>query len=309
MLSDCLKHKGYFQHVKLFETNLPIDQFPQVVSLVPPFSSVSTCSQLTLSLHREWGIQSMSSLRRLTSLLFSSLACLMSHVTVNVTQHEILVSYGLPKSSVSIGLPSFDMSAILGLNCIVLNNQAVLKVQNGITFSFQKAFVMLVTLPSSIVLKLVKFFVKLRIDINVRINDGTTILLAASSQGYSDVVTFLLSEGADPNIATVEGFTPIIIACVKGYFDTVKALVHNSPNDVINTFYTSNSIFPLQCASVYGHTRVVEYLLQNGADPNVCSADGATALILSCIHCHVDIAKLLLDACRGRSQCCLSSWE
>ena len=301
LLSDFLKQEGYFQHVELFETNLPIDQFPQVVSVVPPFSSVSTCSQLTLSLHREWGIQSMSSLRRLTSLLFSSLARLMSHVTVNVTQQEIFVSYRLPKS---VNLPgpiellSPEILSVLGIIGIGLNNHPISTASEKFNFSFEKAFLNSIdpSFPSSVVIKLMNFLSRLNsTNIDCKDSVGFTPLTCAAYQGYSDVVTFLLSEGADPNITTVEGFTPLLIACVKGYFEIVKFLVQNCP-DAVNAVYTSQSISPLQCACVCGHTRVVKYLLQNGADPNILNFKGAFPLLNACLECHVDIAKLLLDA-------------
>ncbi len=147
---------------------------------------------------------------------------------------------------------------------------------------------------SSEVLKLMKFFLRLKsIDINFKDND--TALSHATYLGYTDVVKFLLSKGADPNVVGLNGGSAFLFACGKGFLEIVKAIVFKFP-EAVNCPVSSRSIIPLQCASVYGHTRVVEYLLQNGADPNVCSADGATALIMACIYCHVDTAKLLLDA-------------
>ena len=302
LLSNCLKQEGYFQHVELFETNLPIDQFPQVVSLVPPFSSVSTCSQLTLSLHREWGIQSMSSLRRLTSLLFSSLARLMSHVTVTVTQQEIFVSYRLQKSVNLLGplkLLSPETLFVLGIKGVLLNSEPVLNA-DVFEFSFQQSFFNLVissTLSSQDeVLKLIKFISKLKnISINCKDYSGSTALIHATRQINTDLVKFLLSEGADLSTARSDGFTALLFACGNGFFEIVKAIVLKFPR-AVNCPVSSQTIFPLQYASVNGHTRLVEYLLQNGADPNVCSTDGTTALIVACIHCHVDTAKMLLDA-------------
>ena len=301
LLSNCLKQEGYFHHIELFETNIPIDQFPQVVSLVPPFGSVSTCSQLTLSLHREWGIQSMSSLRRLTSLLFSSLARLMSHVTVNITQQEILVSCILPKSVNLLGplkLLSPETLFVLGIKGVLLNSEPVLNARDVFEFSFQQSFFNLVTSStlSSEVLKLIKFNSRLKnVSINCKFNSGYTALTFATIQGYTDVVKFLLSEGADLSTARSDGVTALQFACGNGLLEIVKAIVLKFPR-AVNGPISSQSIFPLQYASLNGHTHVVEYLLQNGADPNVCAADGATALIVACIYCHVDIAKMLLDA-------------
>ena len=301
LLSDCLKQEGYFQHVELFEANLPIDQFPQVVSLVPPFSSVSTCSQLTLSLHREWGIQSMSSLRRLTSLLFSSLARLMSHVTVNFTQQEIFVSYRLQKSVNLLGplkLLSPETLFVLGIKGVLLNSEPVLKARGVFEFSFQQSFFSLVisSTLSSEVLKLIKLISRLKnISINCKDYSGSTALTFATIQGYTDVVMFLLSEGADLSTARSDGWTALLFACGNGLLEIVKAIVLKFPR-AVNYPVSSRSIFPIQCASINGHTHVVKYLLQNGADPNVCSADGATAVIVACAYCHVDTAKLLLDA-------------
>ena len=229
MLSNHLKQEGYFQHIEMFETNLPIDQFPQVVSVVPPFSSVSTCSQLTLSLHREWGIQSMSSLRRLTSLLFSSLARLMSHVTVNITQQEILVCYRLQKSVNLLGplkLLSPETLFVLGIKGVLLNSEPVLKARDVFEFSFQQCFLNMVTSSTLEVLKLIKFISRLKnISINCMDYSGSTALTHATIQGYTDVVKFLLSEGADLSTARSDGWTALLFACGNGLLEIVKAIL------------------------------------------------------------------------------------
>jgi ankyrin repeat protein len=44
-----------------------------------------------------------------------------------------------------------------------------------------------------------------------------------------------------------------------------------------------------------GHQHVVEYLLLNGCDPNICNDSGRTALWRCCFNGHLSIVELLLN--------------
>ena len=69
LLSNCLKEEGYFKLVELFEKYVEIRMFSNALSLIPQrsVSSSLACSELTLSLHTQWGTQSMFNLRNSVS--------------------------------------------------------------------------------------------------------------------------------------------------------------------------------------------------------------------------------------------------
>lgn len=56
-----------------------------------------------------------------------------------------------------------------------------------------------------------------------------------------------------------------------------------------------NGVTPIFAASRAFHKDVVEYLLSIGADPNICSKDGSTALFACAIRSYLEIMKLLVE--------------
>ena len=63
----------------------------------------------------------------------------------------------------------------------------------------------------------------------------------------------------------------------------------------INTISLYNGNTPLIVASEYGHTPIVEYLIQNKADINARNNDGKTPLILAKENGHEEIVKHLIE--------------
>ena len=57
----------------------------------------------------------------------------------------------------------------------------------------------------------------------------------------------------------------------------------------------SNGFTPLILASYYGHTAIVKYLLEQGANVDQRDKNGWTALIYASYYNYYDIAQILLD--------------
>lgn len=73
-------------------------------------------------------------------------------------------------------------------------------------------------------------------DINWQLQpSGLTPLMAAASNGRTDVVRFLLEKGADPNLKDVNGKTALDRAKAAGANDIVQLLNRNKNNTVIPT--------------------------------------------------------------------------
>ena len=95
-------------------------------------------------------------------------------------------------------------------------------------------------------------------DVNVQEGYRAT-LLAASREGYKEVVQILLDRGADVNAQ-------------EGYYETA-----------------------LQEASREGHKEVVQILLDRGADVNAQEGYGETALQAASREGHTEVVQILLD--------------
>lgn len=59
--------------------------------------------------------------------------------------------------------------------------------------------------------------------------------------------------------------------------------------------YSEGKHSALFWASQEGHDSVVQILLNNGADVNLCANDGASPLLLACYNGHVNIVQHLLQ--------------
>ena len=78
-------------------------------------------------------------------------------------------------------------------------------------------------------------------------------------------------------------------AIEKGYLNIVRLLLLYNPN-----IKFEGNVTPLMLAARYGHTNIVNFLLENGANINDQDKDGVTALMFAVIFNHINIVTLLL---------------
>jgi ankyrin repeat protein len=112
------------------------------------------------------------------------------------------------------------------------------------------------------------------IDI-VDTKSGQTPLMAAILRGKFLVVQYLLEHGADVTVAEKDGFNPAHGAAHAGNLEIMQ-LLHDRGLDVISDEHVDGSLpFHHACrGKTSGHTRVVEYLLKVGVDPDLEDSDG-----------------------------------
>ena len=90
----------------------------------------------------------------------------------------------------------------------------------------------------------------------------------------------------------------LVFACGRSIFyyskhgdiDGVKPLIEKGEIDIAN----KDGFTPLLIATYYGHTPLVKYLAENGADVNRQDNDGWTALMYAIYYNYKDISKILL---------------
>lgn len=156
------------------------------------------------------------------------------------------------------------------------------------------------------------------LDAGVDVNTGDgKILTAAARKGQMDVVKLLLTRGAD---ATLDGQEALWRAAENGHADVVKMICAQPNIDVAlddnkaleealgGTHFDCARVLIdhgadvnvnkgafLREAAEYGQTETAEFLLQNGADPDLAE-DTDTPLVLSARKGYIEIVDMLLDA-------------
>ncbi|XP_061717933.1 ankyrin-1-like [Cydia pomonella] len=110
--------------------------------------------------------------------------------------------------------------------------------------------------------------------IDVQDFDGDTALHDAALASKLKSVTVLLHAGCDPSIKNETGYTPFHLACFTGRFNIIKAMLPFI--DDINEF-TANEDTPLIIACNGNNEKIVQFLLDNGADPHIKNKDGFSA--------------------------------
>jgi ankyrin repeat protein len=159
---------------------------------------------------------------------------------------------------------------------------------------------------------------------------GWTPLVIATSKGNTNLVKLLISRGANPNTNTSQDLSPVMIASNNGYLDIVKELllhdvdltvqsaasletalhmaIKNKRTEIallllaiashnvssLLSIANKTGSTPLHVAAFIGDILLVEELLRLGSDANATRGDGFTALHLTCVQNHLDIAKRLV---------------
>ena len=79
-------------------------------------------------------------------------------------------------------------------------------------------------------------------------------------------------------LAQYPNATPIVAACEKGNLDDVKVLLTVNNKNVVGRDSRGGDWTPLMIAARFEHFQVVEYLIEQGADPNIARSNGNNAL-------------------------------
>lgn len=107
----------------------------------------------------------------------------------------------------------------------------------------------------------------------------------AASQGHT------FSTNAFVNSLDQSGYTPLLYASRSGNLEACQVLVAYGAD--VNVKTPSLEQTSLHRAAAQGHKDVVNFLLQNGADPTALDKQGMTALDLATREKHYDIVQLL----------------
>jgi ankyrin repeat protein len=130
-------------------------------------------------------------------------------------------------------------------------------------------------------------------DVHEKAPDGYGVLLMAAHSGHGEFAAFLLEAGADPNDAGA-GFAPLHAAVLTGDLALVKALLTRGAD--VNAVLTQPTPIrrlgedlafpaplvgatPYFLAAKYADLPIMRALIAAGADPQVRTKDGTTAVM------------------------------
>ncbi|KAG9397312.1 Ankyrin repeats (3 copies) [Carpediemonas membranifera] len=118
-------------------------------------------------------------------------------------------------------------------------------------------------------------------------------LLRAAADGHGDTALLCLDRGADVNAADPSGDLPLHIAVRNDLFDLLEALI-GRPDCEINATNDRN-ITALFSACSRGKTNALELLIKAGADLDIPSVQGYTALHVAAKDRNAAFVRMLLD--------------
>lgn len=121
-----------------------------------------------------------------------------------------------------------------------------------------------------------KILLNTKINIDAHSAGGDIALIVAASKGHADLVDLLLSHGADVNIANNETDTALIKASENGHTTIVKSLLSAgaNPNYINNIGMTA-----LSAAIQHKRLQIAEMLILLNVDLNTKNRDGQTPLM------------------------------
>ncbi|MBZ3887003.1 Serine/threonine-protein kinase TNNI3K [Sciurus carolinensis] len=135
-------------------------------------------------------------------------------------------------------------------------------------------------------------------DVNAQDNEDHVPLHFCSRFGHHDIVKYLLQSGLEiqPHVVNIYGDTPLHLACYNGKFEVVKEIIQITGTESL----TKENIFSetaFHSACTYGKSiDLVKFLLdQNVVNINHQGRDGHTGLHSACYHGHIRLVQFLLD--------------
>ena len=139
----------------------------------------------------------------------------------------------------------------------------------------------------------VKILDKHRANLNAKMQNGFTPLVATIISGHTEIADYLLRRGYRINYNDFSDNLSFTLAAGTGDLPQVKRLSGKGAKFVWKD--SPPEILPLHCAALHGRTNVVRWLLENGSNPNQeSSCNSTTPLSMAARNGNIETAKILL---------------
>jgi len=150
------------------------------------------------------------------------------------------------------------------------------------------------------VVEIVRIVLSNGADVGATTDVGNTPLHDACSgaENQLELVALMLENGADVHAKNSQRYTPLHCACYSAHFKIAKMLVeYGAPVDAKCNDLSTPLIKAAcsKCDSDGDVNKVVEFLLDKGAEVNARTVHGATALYHACYNGYLETARLLFD--------------
>jgi len=122
--------------------------------------------------------------------------------------------------------------------------------------------------------------------------DGFPLIALAAVFGHLEITRYLASLGADVDTPATNGsgYNALTGAVASGHTEVVEWLLENSANP---NYRYGAGYSPLLTAAANGHLEILKLLVSHGADPNATTADGKSATALATERNHPAAADYL----------------
>lgn len=136
-------------------------------------------------------------------------------------------------------------------------------------------------------------------DVNAQDNSSDSPFLYAGAEGLTGIVRLCMKAGADYKVYNRYGGSALIPACERGHVDTVAAILEDPsfPIDHINRLGWTGLLETVILGNgVAAHLRIMDMLIDAGANVNLPDKDGVTALQHALGKGQKEMAQLLVQA-------------
>ncbi|CDW80451.1 nad(+) adp-ribosyltransferase-3 [Stylonychia lemnae] len=138
-------------------------------------------------------------------------------------------------------------------------------------------------------------------DPNLKTSKSMTPALIASACGYLDILRLLKSHDVDlEGKVHKQRKTALIFACMNGHNDIVEYLIDICKVDINKSDTSKNS--PIHYAVAYGWQKLVQILIQRGADLNIKTIWNSTPPSLAIQKYHFQILQILIASNKNDQQ-------
>jgi len=144
-------------------------------------------------------------------------------------------------------------------------------------------------------LEVVQHLIEKKAHINLSVINGPTPLIAAAEKGHFEIVRVLLQNNANINAQMNGGLSALHVASmnINGCLKIVEILLDNGANvDIISEVYGT----PIFLAAMFGYLNIVQYLIEKKADINLSTINGTTPLMAAAEKGHFEIVKALVKS-------------